>query len=659
MEKLDMQTPNIADKNFEILSKMFPNAITETINENGEVVRAVDADVLRQEISCSVVEGKDERYQFTWPDKRKSIVTANTSINSTLRPIREDSVNFDLTQNLYIEGDNHDVLKLLQETYLGAIKMIYIDPPYNTGNDFVYEDDFTESVTGYTSRSGQYDDYGNRLVHNTDNNGRYHTDWLNMMYVRIKQSRNLLTDDGVIFISIDDNELINMSKICDEIFGESNFIALLSVENNPKGRKNSKFISVSNDYCLIYAKNAEQAYFVENVPKNVKDLAQDEDGNFVHNSGKRVLVGENNFNKVVTDFSSDKHYSVYYKADTKELVIKKEKSISEVDESLIKAGYERFYSYNGDSFVENTYTNSKFRELFNEGKLDFKNGKIYEKNMSTTIRLKSMLVNRTYEAVVGNEVKEFSMDFKTTSAGTALKELFGTKDVVFSAPKNVSLIRTLATLIPGDDFTVLDFFSGSGTTAHGLMKLNAEEGGNRKFILVQIPEACDEKSEAYKSGFSNLCEIGKERLRLAGKQYKDSGVDVGFRVLRLDSSNMKDVYYNPASTQQTLMDFLSDNIKEDRTPEDLLFQVMLDLGVLLSSKIEETEIAGKKVFSVADDFLIACFDTNVTEETVKAIASKKPYYAVFRDSSMANDSVATNFDQIFATISPETVRKVL
>ena len=659
MEKMKMQTENIADKNYEMLSKMFPNAITETVDAEGNVVRAIDADVLRQEMSCSVVEGKDERYQFTWPDKKKTILSSNAPISSTLRPVKEESINFDTTKNLYIEGDNLDVLKLLQETYLNSIKMIYIDPPYNTGSDFVYEDDFAENVSDYVARSGQYDELGNRLVQNTNNNGRYHTDWLNMMFARLKLSRNLLSEDGVIFISIDDNELVNMSKLCDEVFGEDNFVALLSVENNPKGRKNSRFISVSNDYCLIYAKNAEIAYFIENVPKNVKDLAQDEDGNYVHNSGKRVLVGENGFNKVVTDVSSDKHYSVYYNSANKDMVIKKEKLIDETNDELISKGYERYYSYNGDAFVENTYTIDKIRELFKEGKLDFKNGKIYEKNMSTTIRLKSMLVNKSYQAVVGNEVKEFSMDFKTTSAGTALKELFGTKEVVFSAPKNVSFIRTLATLIPGDNFTVLDFFSGSATTAHGIMKLNAEEGGRRKYILVQIPEPCEEKSEAYKNGLRTLCEIGKERIRLAGKKYENMGIDIGFRVLKLDSSNMKDVYYNPAETQQSMFDTYADNIKEDRTAEDLLFQVMLDLGVLLSSKIEETEIAGKKVFNVADGFLMACFDTDVTDATVKEIAKQKPYYAVFRDSGMTDDSVLTNFDQIFASYSPETIRKVL
>lgn len=662
MDKLKMHTPNKADENFKKLAALFPNAVTETIDENGEVVRAIDKDVLMQEISCTVVDGKEERYQFTWPDKKKSVLLANAPISKTLRPCREESVDFDTTENLYIEGDNLEVLKLLQETYLGKIKMIYIDPPYNTGNDFVYEDDFAQSTEEYLANSGQYDEEGNRLVKNLDSNGRFHTDWLNMIYPRLKLAKDLLSDDGVIFISIDDNEVENLKKICSEVFGQINFVGMLSVENNPKGRKNSTFISVSAEYCLIFAKNKEISYFVENVPKKSSDMVLDEDGRYVHNSGKRVLVGENSFNKIVTSPSSNKNYSVYFRKQDYSIITKKEE-FGVIDKALINAGYIRYASYNKGKLIENTYTEEKFLSLAEKKALDFSNDKIYEKNFSDTIRMKSQLVNREYEAIVRGSKKKFSMELTTTGAGTYLKELFGLSDVPFTAPKNTGFLKMLISLFEEKDFYVLDFFSGSASEADAVMQLNAEDGGHRKFIMVQLPEETDEKSEAYKAGYRNICEIGKERIRRAAKKIAEenpeAAFDGGFRVLKCDSSNMKDVYYSPADFELNLLDTMEDNIKEDRTAEDLLFQVMLDLGVLLSSKIEETTIAGKKVFDVADGFLIACFDEDVNEETIKAIAQKEPYYFVMRDSSLANDSVATNFEQIFATYSPDTVRKVL
>lgn len=662
MDKLKMHTPNKADENFKKLAALFPNAVTETIDENGEVVRAIDKDVLMQEISCTVVDGKEERYQFTWPDKKKSVLLANAPIFKTLRPCREESVDFDTTENLYIEGDNLEVLKLLQETYLGKIKMIYIDPPYNTGNDFVYEDDFAQSTEDYLANSGQFDEEGNRLVKNLDSNGRFHTDWLNMIYPRLKLAKDLLSDDGVIFISIDDNEVENLKKICSEVFGQINFVGMLSVENNPKGRKNSTFISVSAEYCLIFAKNKEISYFVENVPKKSSDMVLDEDGRYVHNSGKRVLVGENSFNKIVTSPSSNKNYSVYFRKQDYSIITKKEE-FGVIDKALINAGYIRYASYNKGKLIENTYTEEKFLSLAEKKALDFSNDKIYEKNFSDTIRMKSQLVNREYEAIVRGSKKKFSMELTTTGAGTYLKELFGLSDVPFTAPKNTGFLKMLISLFEEKDFYVLDFFSGSASEADAVMQLNAEDGGHRKFIMVQLPEETDEKSEAYKAGYRNICEIGKERIRRAAKKIAEenpeAAFDGGFRVLKCDSSNMKDVYYSPADFELNLLDTMEDNIKEDRTAEDLLFQVMLDLGVLLSSKIEETTIAGKKVFDVADGFLIACFDKDVNEETIKAIAQKEPYYFVMRDSSLANDSVATNFEQIFATYSPETVRKVL
>ena len=662
MDKLKMQTVNKADENFKKLEAMFPNAFTETIDENGEVVRAIDKDVLMQEISCKVVDGNEERYQFTWPDKMKSVLLANAPINKTLRPCREESVDFDNTENLYIEGDNLEVLKLLQETYLGKIKMIYIDPPYNTGNDFVYEDDFAQNTEEYLANSGQFDEDGNRMVQNTESNGRFHTDWLNMIYPRLKIAKDLLSDDGVIFISIDDNEVENLKKMCCEVFGQVNFVGMLSVENNPKGRKNSAFISVSSEYCLIFAKNKEKSYFIENVPKKSSDMTLDEDGRYVHNSGKRVLVGENSFNNFVTSPSSDKNYSVYFRKCDYSVITRKE-SYGEIDQALIADGYVKYFSYCKGKLVENTYTEEKFLTLVKEKALAFSKDKIYEKNFSDTIRMKSQLVNREYEAIVRGEKKNFSMELTTTGAGTYLKELFGLSDVPFTAPKNTGFLKMLISLFEEKDFFVLDFFSGSASVADAVMQLNAVDGGNRKFIMVQVPEATDEKSVAYKAGYKTICEIGKERIRRAAKKIAEENAeaqfDGGFRVLKCDSSNMKDVYYNPAEYEPSLFSSLEDNIKEDRTPEDLLFQVMLDLGVLLSSKIEETTIAGKRVFNVEDNYLIACFDDNVTEEAITEIAKQKPYYFVMRDSSMANDSVATNFEQIFAAYSPDTVRKVL
>lgn len=717
MDKLKMHTINKADENFKKLAEIFPNAVTETIDENGEVVRAIDKDVLMQEINTKVVDGTEERYQFTWPDKKKSVLLANAPINKTLRPCREESVDFDNTENLYIEGDNLEVLKLLQETYLGKIKMIYIDPPYNTGNDFVYEDDFAQSTDEYLANSGQFDEDGNRMVQNTESNGRFHTDWLNMIYPRLKIAKDLLSDDGVIFISIDDNEVENLKKMCCEVFGQVNFVGMLSVENNPKGRKNSAFISVSSEYCLIFAKNKEKSYFIENVPKKSSDMTLDEDGRYVHNSGKRVLVGENSFNNFVTSPSSDKNYSVYFRKCDYSVITRKE-SYGDIDQALIADGYVKYFSYCKGKLVENTYTEEKFLTLVKEKALAFSKDKIYEKNFSDTIRMKSQLVNREYEAIVRGEKKNFSMELTTTGAGTYLKELFDLSDVPFTAPKNTGFLKMLISLFEEKNFFVLDFFSGSSSVADAVMQLNAVDCGNRKFIMVQLPEKTGEKSEAYKAGYKNICEIGKERIRRAGQKIKDElkykvisqngkvairksksddtiheessnpdiienptivkiedtwriprdkenydalveKLDTGFRVLKCDSTNMKDVYYNPVEIDISMFDNLVDNIKDDRTPDDLLFQVMLDLGVLLSSKIEETVIAEKKVFNVADGFLIACFDEKLTTETITSIAKQKPYYFVMRDNGFADDSVATNFEQIFATYSPNTIRKVL
>lgn len=674
-DKLKMQTENIADKNFEMLSKMFPNALTETItgyDDDGKpiVERAIDADVLRQEISCKVVEGKDERYQFTWPDKKKAVLLANAPIDKTLRPCRQESVDFDKTENIYIEGDNLEVLKLLQETYLGKIKMIYIDPPYNTGNDFVYEDDFAISMSEYLANSGQYDEVGNQLVQNTESNGRFHTDWLNMLYPRLKIAKNLLTDDGAIFISIDENEVNTLKNICDEIFGRSNFVAELIWA---AGRKNdSKYISVSHEYILCYFRNSD---FIKENKIIWRERKQGLDDIYTEYENLKKIYGTDYeqmtkemklWYKNLPDGHPAKDHSHYNRVDGKGVYFPdniswpggggpKYEVLHPVTHKPVKVP--------SRGWLTNERT---MKEWIEQGRVEF------GKDENGVPTLKSYLKDREYTV-------PYSVFYKDgRAASKRLATLMG--DKVFENPKDEEIIERLIEFCGvSDDDYILDFFSGSGTTAHATFLANIMQQKNRHFILVQIPEeiseknATSEKSKKVAKSAINLCdnlgvahticEIGKERIKRSARKisedYPDAVFDGGFRVLKCDSSNMKDIYYNPTETQQSLFDTYADNIKEDRTPEDLLFQVMLDLGVLLSSKIEETTIAGKQVFNVADGFLIACFDNDVTEETVKAVAEKKPYYAVFRDSSMANDSVATNFDQIFASISPDTVRKVL
>ena len=650
MDKLKLHTPNKADENYKKLAALFPNAVTETIDENGEVVRAIDKDILMQEIAVKVVEGREERYQFTWPDKKKAILTANAPISKTLRPCREESVDFDNTENLYIEGDNLDVLKLLQETYLGKIKMIYIDPPYNTGNDFVYNDDFAESTAEYLENSGQFDEEGNRLVENTENNGRFHTDWLNMMFTRVKMAKNLLTDDGVIFISIDDSELKNTLKICDEIFGAINYIACLTrVAKTTSFRGN--YFAPSKDYIVVYSKN------ITALPNFQDEVTNDDQFNKVETEG--VRKGEYYRDDIafyLSTLQTRPNQRYFIECPDGELVVPPGTTIPE-----IRSDGEKVLPNEGDG----VWRWEQKQYLAKKDLLSFKQTKTSPLINANGDKAKWNIYTKSYlndKKEKGNIPRDLLEGFLNRNGSEELKKL----DIPFSFPKPSKLIKYLIKILNSDkDIIILDFFSGSATTAHAVMQLNAEDGGNRKFIMVQLPEETDEKSEAYKAGYKNICEIGKERIRRAGAKIKEESplttqnLDTGFRVLKLDSSNMKDVYYNPSDYSRDLFDTLTDNIKEDRTPEDLLFQVMLDLGVLLSSKIEETVIAGKKVFSVADNFLVACFDENITEETITAIAKMKPYYFVMRDSSMANDSVATNFEQIFATYSPDTVRKVL
>ncbi len=638
LNKLKMQTPDICEENIKKLKELFPQIVSED---------KIDFDILKQLLSNTIVEADDERYRLDWVGKKRSLLKANTPINKTLRPCKEESVDFENTKNLYIEGDNFEVLKLLQESYLNKVKMIYIDPPYNTGKDFVYCDNFTQKKDEFEDEIGLRDEEGNKLFKNTDSNGRFHSDWLSMMYERLLVARDLLKDDGVIFISIDDNEVHNLRKICDEIFGEGNFISLLSIENNPKGRKNSKFISVSNEYCLIYSKDIEKSSFIENIPKNINDMKLDEDGNYVHNSGKRVLVGENNFNKIVQNYNSDKHYTVYYNPKKNEIKIEIEKNINDFNTELLNNGFERYISYCEDKFVENTYTHNKFKELFEKKSLEIREDKIFEKNFNSTIRMKSLITNRTYDALVNNDrVLDYKIDVKTTSAGTYLKELFNSNDVLFTAPKSVGLLNLFLTLFEEKDYIALDFFSGSATTAHAVMDLNAQDGGNRKFIMVQIPENTDEKSESYKAGYKNICEIGKERIRRAGKKIvEESGgtdLDIGFRVLKVDNSNMKDVYYHPNQLGQGDLPYLETNIKEDRSDLDLLFSIMLDLGITLDLKITTKIIDDKKLYIIENSELVVCFENSISLDVIEFIKKEKPLKVVLKDACFENDTKKIN-----------------
>lgn len=611
MEHLNMQSMDKVAANVAKIRELFPNCVTERINNEGQLEHAIDFDMLKQELSDHVVDGLQERYQFTWPDKRKAILAANAPINKTLRPCREESVDFDNTENLYIEGDNLEVLKLLQETYLGKVKMIYIDPPYNTGNDFVYRDDFKQNAGEYVENSGQLDDEGNRMVTNTESNGRFHTDWLNMMYPRLKLAKDLLSDDGVIFISIGDDEESNLIKCCNEIFGESNFIASICHKHRASV-SNDRIISENHNHLLFYCKN------IVSVFRNHKLIGEDpvlEGFNLEDEKGKYKLTpvdGPGGAKK------GNPHYNF-----------------------LGVTGYWR-------------YSKETMQKKYDEGLI---------------VRTTNGLQQKYYLSQASKSRKTVTTwwddDFLTSSATKMLINLMG--DKTFDNPKNINLIiRCLKMIVKFDkDSLIIDFFSGSATTAHAVMQLNAEDGGKRKFIMVQLPEVCAENTEAYKAGYKNICEIGKERIRRAGKKIKEENplttqdLDIGFRVLKCDSSNMEDVYFTPKEYMDKQQSLFIDNIKKDRNDEDLLFDAMLKLDTPLSSKIEKITIAGKTVYNVAQGHLMACFDKNVTDEVITAVAKEMPSYFVMRDSSQADDSVAINFEQIFNTYSPQTVRRVL
>jgi adenine-specific DNA-methyltransferase len=638
MEKLKMHSVNKVEENIRKIGELFPNTLTEVTKgyrEDGSAIieQAIDFDVLRQELSSFVVDGPEERYQFTWPDKKKSILLANAPIAKTLRPCREESVDFDTTENLYIEGDNLDALKLLQETYLGKVKMIYIDPPYNTGNDFVYEDDFARSTSEYLANSGQFDEEGNRLVQNTESNGRFHTDWLNMMYPRLKLAKDLLTDDGVIFISIDDNEVENLKKVCNEVFGSANYIATFPWRK--RTAKSDVPFGVSQDYEWIGAYAKTQSFFASIEGKERKYFeTPDLPGQpwRIHDLTTQRTAGE----RPNSDF----------------IMVNP------------KTGEE----YPANPLRTWAMTKDTFPKYYKENRIVFPGDYNFLKITKPAFRYFKKDDERKSGRNFGMKPVSTRLpdDIGMSLDGTKeMSDLFGSK--VFSFPKPMALVKFLvatATILEKDSI-ILDFFSGSATTAHAVMQLNAEDGGERKFIMIQLPEETDEKSEAHKAGYKNIVEIGKERIRRAGQKIKDEAglmgqdLDIGFRVLKVDSTNMEDVYYKPTDYKQDDILLFADNVKSNRSPEDLLFQVMLDLGILLSSKIEEINIGGKTVFNVADGYLLACFDRDVSNEVITEIAQKQPYYAVFRDSSIASDSVAANFEQIFAAYSPSTVRKVL
>lgn len=636
MEKLKMQTTNMVDENIKKIGELFPNCLTETLDENGRPQTAIDFDQLRQELSKDIVEGPEERYQFTWPDKRNAIRLANAPTTDTLRPCREESVDFDNTQNLYIEGDNLEVLKLLRQNYLGKVKMIYIDPPYNTGNDFVYNDEFDQERHEYIHNSGQYDEEGRMLVQNTESNGCFHTDWLNMIYPRLKVAKDLLSEDGAIFISIDDNEVENLSKICNEIFGEKNHLCTICVKNDSRARPYDS-ISITHEYMLVY----KRGLFVSNKlsDKSKKFKYKDSLGGY-------DLYELRNRN---SDFNVDNRPNLYYPFwvnPDNEL----EDNLYEID--LVEhKGWIMFYPQESQG-IKTVWRWGKDRA---------------QENLNTVIFGRKAVggwqVVKKYRDDAYSLPSVWDDANVSSDRGTlTLKNFFNNKRV-FSFPKSPDLISRCLEIASSKDSIILDFFSGSASTAHAVMRLNAEDDGNRKFIMVQLPEPTEEKSEAYKAGYKNICEIGKERIRRAGKKIKEDSplttqnLDTGFRVLKLDSSNMNDVFYTPE--EFTERDLFEDNIKGDRTDEDLLFQTMIELGIELSAKIEKKSIAGKTVWSVSDGYLMACFDKDVNETTIKEIAKAKPFYFVMRDASLATDNVADNFEQIWSEYSKDTVRRIL
>lgn len=625
MDKLKMHSPNLTQENIARIRQLFPGCVTEATGEDGSVKLTVDFDQLRQELAESIIEGPQERYHLNWPGKREALLTANAPIARTLRPVRDESVDFDTTKNIFIEGDNLDALKLLQETYLGKVKMIYIDPPYNTGNDFVYEDDFAEDSTSYFERSNQKDDVGRRLNTNTESNGRFHSDWLSMLFSRLKLARNLMSDDGVIFISIDDNEQANLKRMCDEIFGEENFISTIVWEKRYSPQNAVKWFSESHDFLVVFAKNKQ---------------------NWFPNLLER----------------SDEMNARYKNPDNDP------RGVWKPVDSTAQGGHG---------------TKAQFYELIapNGKRHTLPNGRCW---LYTEPVLKKLIAdNRIWFGADGNNVPAIKRFLTEVKQGTACQTIWKYSDVghsqdakkevndlfpegaVFDTPKPTRLIKRILQVATDKDAIVLDFFSGSATTADAVMQINSEDGGNRRFILVQLPEVCDEKSEPAKAGFRTIADVSKERIRRAGKKVAadlaSANLDVGFRSLKIDTSNMADVYYAPDALEKPNLDMFVDNIKPDRTPEDLLFQVMLDWGVDLALPIAKQAIQGKDVFLVDGNALAACFDGHggVDEVFVKELAKVQPLRVVFRDAGFKDSSVKINVEQIFKLLSPATEVKCI
>lgn len=645
MEKLKMHSKDLSQDNLAKIQAAFPNCVTERKNAQGQIELAIDFDLLRQELSANIVEGPQERYRLDWPGKREAMLTANAPIAKTLRPAREESVNFDDTENLFIEGDNLDALKLLQETYLGKVKMIYIDPPYNTGKDFVYEDDFAESTEEFLQRSNQKDEQGNRLVSNSESNGRFHSDWLSMMLSRLKLARNLLCDDGVIAISIDDGEVHGLKKLCDEVLGEKNFIAECTVISNPRGRQSDTYIANVHDKLLVWAKDINAAA-VFGVPLTDK---QKEEFNFTDEDGEpyRLLGLRQRGSASNREDRPDMFFPIYVCPETKNI------SLTQTP------GWEAVYPRKSDG------RDGRWMWGKDKCKKDINRlvARLIERRMEHDVFVKDYLNKNT-----GERTRKFKSlwdlkGYNNQNGTQEVKRIFGAD--VMSFPKPRPLLEDICRLGLDKNDTILDFFAGSSTTAHAVMQLNAEDGGNRKFIMVQLPEAVDEKHEAYKAGYKTIAEISKERIRRAGAQilegdcHEDWNKDIGFRVLKVDTSNMQDVYYQPQQLKQNDLFASVDNIKPDRSSEDLLFQVLLDWGVDLTLPIRRESIQGKEVFIVDDNALVACFEQGISEALIHELAALNPLRAVFRDNGFASDAVKVNVTQIFKQRSPITEVKTI
>lgn len=651
MEKLKMHSPDLTQENIARIQELFPNCVTEMRDKNGNLKLVVDFDQLRQELSDSIVEGPQERYHLNWPGKREALLTANAPIAKTLRPCREESVNFDTTKNIFIEGDNLEALKLLQESYLGKVKMIYIDPPYNTGNDFIYEDDFAQNSEEYFRRSNQKDDEGNRLVPNPESNGRFHSDWLTMMYPRLKLARNLLKDEGVIVIHIDENEYSNLEKLLAEIFGEKNNLGTIVWDKrNPKG--DSKGVAQQHELISIYCKNFENF-------KKANDFKRSkENANKMIEKVKQLIKSENGVN--------DNVRSIYKEWLKKQNFSGGEKAYSQIDETgaifqSVSMAWPNRNKAPEDYFVPLTHPVTKRNCVVPERGWRNPSLKMKELLRSDLIVFgidESIQPRRKYFLEENLEENVPSLLYYSGNGGSHLSEL----ELYFDNPKPVAVSKKLIQPICSKDDIILDFFAGSSTTAQALMELNAEDGGNRQFIMVQLHEICDVNFDLFNAGFKNIAEISKERIRrvakviLDGVYHENWGKDAGFRVFKIDSSNMKDVYYRPDDTTQMQLDFLTDNIKQDRSNEDLLFQVLQDWGVYenLSLPIRKETIQGKTVFFVDENALVACFDKNLNEELVKKLTEYKPLRVVFRDTGFASDAVKINVEQIFKQMSPET-----